>query len=302
MNSSGLIFNVQKFCVHDGPGIRTTVFLKGCPLCCVWCHNPESQSARTEIRILENRCTTCGECRRACPFGQIVAGNGPMVTDAPQCTACGECAEACPTGARQMVGERITVEALMARLRKDRMFYEDSGGGVTFSGGEPLTQPAFLQAMLDACRAEGFHTALDTCGFACTDVLLDIAARTNVVLFDLKLMDDARHLQYTGVSNKPILANLTALAQSHRNIWLRVPVIPGLNDREADWRAAAAFASTLPTIRQVNLLPYHKLGLLKTRRMSDVYPMESVEPPSAAHLERAAEIFRACGMNVKIGG
>jgi pyruvate formate lyase activating enzyme len=152
MNESGLVFNVQKYCLHDGPGIRTTVFLKGCPLCCAWCHNPESQSGRPEIVLAENRCTACGECRRACPFGEVVAGNGPMPTDAAECLVCGQCAEACPTGARQMIGEQRTVGEIMEAVLQDRVFYEESGGGVTFSGGEPLTQPGFLKGLLAACR------------------------------------------------------------------------------------------------------------------------------------------------------
>ncbi|MGA2555530.1 MAG: glycyl-radical enzyme activating protein, partial [Verrucomicrobiota bacterium] len=276
---SGLVFNVQKYSLHDGPGIRTTVFLKGCPLCCAWCHNPESRSASPELVLSENRCTACGECRRACPFGETAPGGGPMATDAAECTLCGQCAEACPTGARQIIGERRTIADIMEVVGQDRVFYEESGGGVTFSGGEPLSQPAFLKAMLAACRREGLRTAVDTCGFACTEVLLDIAGLSDLVLFDLKLMDDARHRQYTGVSNTPILANLRALARVHRNLWLRVPVIPGINDREEDMRAAAEFAAQLPGVQQVNLLAYHKFGLFKSRRLSQPYPLESVEPP-----------------------
>ncbi len=301
-NESGLVFNVQKYSLHDGPGIRTTVFLKGCPLCCAWCHNPESRSAKPEIVVSENRCAACGECRRACPFGEAHPGGGAMATDAAECTLCGQCAEACPTGARQMIGERRTIAEIMAVVGQDRVFYEESGGGVTFSGGEPLSQPAFLKAMLAACRREGLRSAVDTCGFACTEVLLDIAAMSDLVLYDLKLMDDARHRQYTGVSNAPILANLRALARVHRNLWLRVPVIPGINDREEDLRAAAEFAAELPGVRQVNLLPYHKLGLFKSRRLSQSYPLESVEPPSAERMDRAAAIFRQRGLKVKTGG
>lgn len=302
MNEPGLVFNIQKFSLHDGPGIRTTVFLKGCPLCCAWCHNPESQSARPEISLSENRCAACGECRRACPFGKTVPGSGPMATDAAECTLCGQCAEACPTGAREMVGQRRTVAEIMAVAEQDRVFYEESGGGVTFSGGEPLMQPAFLKAMLLACQAAGLRTALDTCGFACTDVLLDIAGRCNLVLYDLKLMDDARHLQFTGVSNGPILANLRALAQVHQNIWLRVPLIPGINDGAEDLAAAAVLAASLPGIRQVNLLPYHNFGLFKSRRIRQPSLLERVEPPSPERMEQAAGIFSQRGLKVKIGG
>ena len=299
---SGLVFNIQKYSLQDGPGIRTAVFLKGCPLCCAWCHNPESRSPRPEIVVLENRCTACGECRRACPFGEATPGEGPLPARLEDCTFCGECAAACPTGARQIVGERKSVAEIMKAVLQDRMFYEDSGGGVTFSGGEPLTQPAFLKALLAACRAEGLRTAVDTCGFACTDVLLEIARLTDLVLFDLKLMDDAKHRHYTGVSNGPILENLRALSQSHGNIWLRVPVIPGVNDSEENLRATAYFATTLANIRQVNLLPYHRIGLLKFRRLGQLYSMESVEPPSGERMESAANLFRSFGLSAKVGG
>ena len=302
MNESELVFHVQKYSIHDGPGIRTTVFLKGCPLCCAWCHNPESQLARPEVVVVENRCAGCGECRRACPFGQSAPGQGPMATDAAQCLLCGQCAEACPTGARHIIGQRRTIPEIMEAVLQDRVFYEESGGGVTFSGGEPLTQPAFLKSLLEACRAEGLRTAVDTCGFACTDVLLEVAGLSNLVLYDLKLMDDARHRQYTGVSNGPILANLRALARAHQNIWLRVPVIPGINDREEDWRAAAAFAAGLPGLRQVNLLPYHNLGLFKSRRRSHPETLENAATPGPEQMERAAEFFRQCGLDVKFGG
>jgi pyruvate formate lyase activating enzyme len=302
MTESGLIFNLQKYSLQDGPGIRTTVFLKGCPLCCAWCHNPESQSARREIVILETRCTACGECRRACPFGSAMPGEGPQSTQLDECTLCGECADACPTGARQIIGERKTVSEIMDVVLQDRIFYDDSGGGVTFSGGEPLTQPAFLKALLEACRAEGLRTAVDTCGFACTDVLLDIARLADLVLYDLKLMDDAKHRYYTGVSNVPILENLKALAAAHSNIWLRVPVIPGVNDSEANWRDTAFLAMGLGNIRQVNLLPYHKIGLSKFRRLGKGYSLEDVEPPSAERMASAAKIFRDQGLTAKIGG
>jgi pyruvate formate lyase activating enzyme len=299
---SGLVFNIQKYCLHDGPGIRTTVFLKGCPLCCTWCHNPESQSPRPELIFFESRCIACGECRRVCPFGQAAAGQGPLPPWLPECTLCGACADACPTDARQIVGERLTVAEVMAPVLQDRLFYEDSGGGVTFSGGEPLTQPAFLQALLTACRREGFHTAVDTCGFACTDVLLETARLADLILYDLKLMDEARHRQYTGVSNAPVLANLEALAAVHDHIWLRVPVIPGITDDDENLLAIARLAATLKSVHQINLLPYHKIGLSKLRRLRQTYPWEGVEPPSAGQMENALRLFTDHGLVARLGG
>lgn len=299
---TGLVFNLQKYSVHDGPGIRTTVFLKGCPLCCAWCHNPESQSPKPEIVLLENRCAACGECRRVCPFGETLAGEGPLPAHPSECTVCGACADACPTGARQVIGQRMTVAEVMKAVLQDRVFYEDSKGGVTFSGGEPLTQPVFLKAMLEACRARGLNTAVDTCGMACTDLLLEVGRLADLVLFDVKMMDDARHLQYTGVSNRPILENLRQLDAVHENIRLRVPFIPGINDDRENLAGVARLAAGLKNVRQINLLPYHKIGLSKSLRIRHTYQMTGVEPPSPQRMEQAAELFRESGLNVRIGG
>lgn len=297
----GLVFNIQRYSLHDGPGIRTTVFLKGCPLCCAWCHNPEGRSCHRELLVVESRCMVCGECRRTCPFGQSLAGEGVWPTRHDQCTHCGACVEACPTGARQMVGREMTVAEVMAEILKDRIFYEDSAGGATFSGGEPLTQPTFLRELLEACRARGIHTAVDTCGFGCTDHLLAAAQWADLVLYDLKLMDDARHRQHTGVSNQPILENLRALDHIHQNIWLRVPVIPGVNDDLENLEAIARFAAGLHGVRQVTLLPYHQTGVQKYRRLGSGYALDGVQPPSAGQMSRAADAFRSCGLTVQVG-
>jgi pyruvate formate lyase activating enzyme len=299
---TGLVFNIQKYCLHDGPGIRTTVFLKGCPLCCVWCHNPEGMAPRRELIVLENRCVVCGECRRACPFGATIGGEGMLPAHQEQCTLCAECVAVCPTGARQMVGREITVEEVMAEVLRDRVFYEDSGGGVTFSGGEPLTQLKFVQALLEACRAQGLHTALDTCGFGCTEHLLTLAQLANLVLYDLKVMDDARHRELCGVSNAPILENLRALARVHPHIWIRVPVIPGCNDDEANLEALARFTAGLAGVRQVNLLPFHRAGAQKARRVGQPVHLEATSQPSSQRMEQLAKKFRAVGLEVRVGG
>lgn len=298
---TGLVFNIQKYSVQDGPGIRTTVFLKGCPLCCEWCHNPESQSARSEVIFIESRCVACGECRRACPFAESVGGDGPLPPKVPGCTTCGECVDACPTDARQMVGKPMTVDEVMAEIEDDGVFYDESAGGVTFSGGEPLAQPAFLRELLEACRRRGIRTAIDTCGFACTDVLLEMARLTDLILFDLKLMDDAKHKEYTGVSNVPILANLKALDAVHNNIWVRVPLIPGINDDAENLEAVARFASTISGVQQVSVLPYHKIGVQKFRRLGLTFPLEGLEPPSPEQVESAIARFRSFGMVAKAG-
>lgn len=299
---TGLVFNIQKYSVHDGPGIRTTVFLKGCPLCCAWCHNPESRSASPEFIRNENRCLGCGECRAACPFAAALPGPGPLPTRIEDCTLCGRCVEACPTGARQLVGERRSVPEVLAEIEQDRAFYEESGGGATFSGGEPLSQPEFLKELLGACRARGIHTAVDTSGFACTEALLEVARLADLILFDVKLMDEVRHRQFTGVSNVPILENLRALDRLPAHLWLRVPLIPGVNDDAANLDALGRLAALLSSVRQVNVLPYHKLGTEKLRRLAEPAPSMDWETPPEAQLRAVIDKLRSFGLNVKAGG
>jgi pyruvate formate lyase activating enzyme len=295
---NGLVFNIQKYSLHDGPGIRTTVFLKGCPLCCSWCHNPEGISRQPELIVVENRCAGCGACRDACPFGKAIAGTGVLPTRHEQCDLCERCVEACPTGARQVVGQEMSVGDVLGEILKDKVFYEESGGGVTFSGGEPLAQPAFVLALLQECRAQGIRTAVDTCGFGCTDSLLAMARLAEWVLYDLKLMDETRHRQHCGVPNGPILANLRALAEVHHQIWIRVPVIPGVNDDAENLNAIARFAAALPGVRQATLLPYHRTGFLKHRRVGYDYAHTDLQPPSAEQMAAATRYFRDCGLNV----
>ncbi len=297
--ATGLVFNIQKYSVSDGPGIRTTVFLKGCPLRCSWCHNPEGLAPQPELLVVENRCAACGACRLACPFGQALAGSGAWPVRQPECNLCGRCVEACPSGARQLVGHAMSAEAVMTEILKDKIFYDESGGGATFSGGEPLTQAAFVLALLQACKAHGIRTALDTCGFGCTEDLLALGRLADLVLFDVKLMDEARHRQHCGVPNAPILANLRALAEVHEQIWLRVPVIPGVNDDAANLAAIAQLAASLPRVRQVSLLPYHHTGLSKHARVGHKYAHADLKPPTDERMSAARDIFRGHGVDVK---
>ena len=287
---SGLVFNVQRFSLHDGPGVRSTVFMKGCPLTCAWCHNPESQSPRQEFVRMRNRCMSCDRCSEAELANPVVTGRS---TDD---------VEACPTGALQAVGQTIESAALVKTLLRDRIFFDESGGGVTFSGGEPLVQAAFVIESMRMLQAEGVHTTLDTCGFARWDDVRDAAACANLVLYDLKLMDEARHKAATGVSNHLILQNLQALTSIHANIWIRVPVIPGVNDDEANLEATAAFLQPLPGIRLVDLLPYHATGEAKFARVGMDYALHGTQSPSNDRLESLAAYVRARGFTTTIGG
>jgi pyruvate formate lyase activating enzyme len=293
--ASGRVFNVQRYSLHDGPGIRTTVFLKGCPARCLWCHNPESQSFAPEVLVVETRCVSCGTCATVCPHGAPPPGSS-------LCTACGACVEACPTGARQLAGRETTVDAVMEEVRRDRVFYEESGGGVTFSGGEPLAQPAFLAALLEACRAAGIHTAVDTCGFCPRERLLALAPLVDLFLFDVKLVDDARHRAFTGLPAAPILQNLRALSAAHSSVWIRVPVVPGHTDDETDLAATAALVAQLPGVHHVNLLPYHRTGAPKARRLGRDYTLDALAPPPPERLLALAALFRDRGLAVQIGG
>ncbi len=290
MTITGLVFNVQRFSVHDGPGLRTTVFMKGCPLACSWCHNPESQELAPGFVRLQHRCMKCGRCSDEELANPVVCGKDEHDV------------ELCPTGALQLVGERVNAAALVKTVLRDRIFFDESGGGVTVSGGEPLVQAPFVADMLLRLRAEGVHTALDTCGFGPWEHLRDIAQHADLVLYDLKLMDSARHEAATGVPNTRILDNLRALADGHRNIWIRIPVIPAVNDDDANIAATVAFLRTLPSVRQVNLLPYHPIGEAKFARLGKRYAHHGTVTPPPQLLDTIAARFDAHGLTVTIGG
>jgi pyruvate formate lyase activating enzyme len=299
---SGTIFNIQRYSTQDGPGIRTTVFLKGCPLSCAWCHNPEGLSPRKEIIVVETRCAACGACREACPFGVEIAGTGPLPVRHSQCTLCAACVAACPTSARQVLGRTVTVSEVVEQVTPDRIFFDESGGGVTLSGGEPLAQPRFLTALLRACRMRGVHTALDTTGHGSLDDLQAAASLADLVLYDLKAFDDARHRRLTGISNALILENLRALAEEHRDIWIRIPVVPGFNDDSEDLARLAEFVSGLPHVTLVNLLPFHRTGLHKFARLGLTHQLDGVETPSGEITDRVVRLFTAAGLRTKVGG
>ena len=300
--TQGFIFDIKKFSIHDGPGIRTTVFLKGCPLHCQWCHNPESQLPGAELVLRGERCIRCGACVDVCPAGAISLNGNLPLTDRSVCTRCGVCVEVCYADARELVGREITVDQMMLEIERDVAFYDESGGGVTFSGGEPLAQPAFLLVLLQACRAREIHTAVDTCGYSAWQVFDRIRPHTALFLYDLKLMDDARHRAFTGVSNTLILDNLRRLSQLGHDIIVRMPIIPRVNDDLENLQQTAAFAASLPHLRRLDILPYHRAGADKYTRGDKVYALPELAPPSPARMAEIAQILQGSHLQVKIGG
>jgi pyruvate formate lyase activating enzyme len=282
----GIVFNIQRFSTEDGPGIRTTVFLKGCPLRCAWCHNPEGLSPRPELMWYEARCIGVRDCISACPEGALALTPEGMHIDRERCTACGACAEACPAAALEVIGREWTAEEVFAEVNKDAAFYETSGGGVTLSGGEPMRQPDFVLALARLCREEGIHVALDTCGAAAWERYERMLPLVDLVLYDLKLFAPERHRADTGVDNEHILENARRIAAAGKLMWIRTPVIPGYTADEGNIAALGEFiAGELPTVERWDLLAYTNLGRPKYHRLDLCYALEDVPLLTRAEME-----------------
>lgn len=264
----GVTFNIQRFSTEDGPGIRTTVFMKGCPLRCSWCHNPEGISPHPQLLWYDVRCIGARDCLDACPNGALELTPQGMRIDRGACKACGDCAAACPAGALELIGKTWSLDALVEEAARDSIFFEESGGGVTVSGGEPLLQHEFTTAFLAACRARGLHTALDTSAFTPSPVLRNALPHADMALVDMKTLDPAAHLQFTGVPLEPILENLKILGRWDRPVWIRTPVIPGCTDSPDNIAAIAQFISAhLPNCQRYDLLAFSNLCISKYDRL-----------------------------------
>jgi pyruvate formate lyase activating enzyme len=302
---TGVVFNIQRYSIHDGPGIRTTVFMKGCPLRCMWCQNPESQAFKPELFFNKEKCTGCGQCAAVCPEKAVEILEGKAVTDRSVCTACGLCVEGCPAEAREIMGKSMTADEVVEEVMKDEVFYRTSGGGVTLSGGEPFAQADFSASILSLCKAKGVHTAIETCGYARWEIAEKVLPFVDLVLFDLKQMSGVEHLKLTGAPNSLILQNLKRIRhERHIPVLLRIPVIPGYNDSSENIRATSRFvAHELDPSMQVHLIPYHRLGVSKTEQLEMPCVQTSIAPPDEEDVLHLKELMEMEGLKkVIIGG
>ncbi len=297
--NEGIIYDIQRYSIHDGPGIRSTVFFKGCPLDCWWCHNPESSDFRPQLVFWTDKCIACRRCVDACPNDILPDGASASCG----CVLCGRCSEACPAGAVELVGQKWTVAQVIEHLKRDTVFYDESGGGITFSGGEPLGQPDFLLDLLAECRRLRLHTAVDTSGYADWDAVKEVARAADMLLWDVKLLDDDSHSRYVGVSNEPILANLQRLVHGGfgERIVARFPLIPGINDDENNLREMGKLLRCL-NINRLNILPYHETATEKYARLNSEYRLCRLAPPEDDHVEAVRQRFEGWGIHTEIGG
>ena len=286
----GLVFNIQRFSLHDGPGIRTAVFMKGCPLRCLWCHNPEGFYGIPELEYNPTKCIGCGRCS-VCPSGCHVTRDGVHLFERERCVRCFMCVDVCPAGAILQAGREYTVDEVMKTVESDRAYYDNSGGGLTLSGGEPLLQPEFSKAILESAKEKGFNTAIETSGYAPSEVIKDISPLVDLFLYDVKLTNDADHKRFTGVGRDLIISNLRLLNEEKKQIVLRCPIIPGVNDNDLHFDAIASLANELDSVKRIDIEPYHDLGTAKYEKFGKKASF-SAEPPSKERMEEIREYIQ----------
>lgn len=299
--SRALITNIQRCSTKDGPGIRTTVFFKGCPLQCIWCHNPETQSYNKEIIQKNDKCTLCKICLNTCSNDAIYVHNKMVCTDLDKCIKCGKCVENCVNNARDIIGKEYTPEELLIEIKKDEMFYEESGGGVTLSGGEVMSQFEFVKEFLVLCYKEGISVAIDTCGYCEFYKYESILKYVDLFLYDLKILDPILHKKYIGKTNDIILENLKKLSEAHANINLRLPIIDGINAEIIQIEEIIKFIRPLNIIK-INLLPYHDIGVYKYFNLNRKYTNIKLEKPNDELMRKIKLCFEKKGYDVQIGG
>lgn len=301
----GTVLKIERFAIHDGPGIRTVVFLKGCPLECRWCSTPESQNIFREMEYSVSKCTRSAKCIEVCPVKAVtISGSGEIFTDMQLCDNCGQCVVVCPSGARTMVGGEMTVGQVLEEIEKDTVFYWNSGGGVTLSGGEPTMQPKYALEILKACKGRGIHTAIETCGYVKWDTLDEMLQYLDLVHVDIKHMLPVEHKKLTGKENELILENIGRIAAKYpdKPLIVRIPVIPGYSDSDENILSTAQFVSQLKGNHKIELLPYHKFGVHNYSALSRDYSLSDLESPSADRMRALEELVKSCGIQAQIGG
>jgi len=300
---SALTFDIKRYAINDGPGIRVTIFLKGCPLNCHWCHNPESISPKVQKLFTASKCIGCGECVKVCPSEACRMAKECIITVKELCNLCGKCAEVCPSLATEMSGQQQTVDELLEVIEKERPFFDQSGGGITFSGGEPLLYPEFLCEILDACGERGIHRCVDTAGLAKTETLLEVAKRTDLFLYDLKHMDNETHKEWTGVGNELILHNLQTLAEVGATIQVRLPLLNGVNTDLENIHATAAFIAALPGDKKsISLLPYHNIAEGKNQKLGLMREQHELSAPTSEEIAAVVAQFADVDLLATVGG